>query len=91
MIKKTPEILCPALRLYRYSTDNSPSLSKPEEGLVPAFEYDETVKVVTELQADLAALREGLNEAMSWNWLDDDMNDEVANRLAALLQEQSDE
>ena len=37
-------------------------------------------------QERIAELEAGLDEAMGWNWIDDDMNDEVANRLAALLE-----
>ena len=41
--------------------------------------------VIAELKARIAALKRALDEAMGWNWLDDDMNNEVAERLAALL------
>lgn len=52
----TPEILWPALRQYRHNNDNSPSLSYPDAGFVSAFDYDETVKVVTAMQEEIADL-----------------------------------
>ena len=54
--QKTPEILWPALRQYRHNTDNSPDLFNPKDGFVCAFDYDETLKVVTALQSRAEAL-----------------------------------
>lgn len=73
-MSQTPEILWPALRQYRHNNDNSPSLSHPEGGFVAAFDYDETLKVVTAMQEEIAALkaelaraREALIDEWAWN------------------------
>ena len=51
---KTPECLIPALRQYRHNRG---------DGLVAAYDYDLVNKEIATKDAELARLREALNEA----------------------------
>lgn len=51
-VMKTPESLWPAIRQYRHNNDNSPSLFDPREGFVMAFAEEETIELVTMLEAE---------------------------------------
>ena len=62
--------------------DASQSMSNDAE-MLEAFANNG--RYIVELEQRIKELESGLNEAMDWNWLDDDMSEEVAIRLHALL------